>query len=90
LEENHVNGIINIIKSLSRKDLLLLSAYVESQNKSFQDIHRRFNKKLKKELNESLGDDITKHRLRYLMVMKLLKKEYGKDYQIYFGILACL
>lgn len=77
MEENHIN--IDIIKSLSRKDLLLLSAYIDSQNKSFQDIHIRFNKKLKKEFNEYLGEDITRHRLRYLMVIKLLKiKEQGR------------
>ena len=79
MEENHINDKIGIIKSLSRRDLLLLSAYVDSQNKSFRDIHRRFNKKLKKEFHECIGEEITKHRLRYLLVIKLLRiKEQGR------------
>ena|SRR3990167_5304210 len=68
------------VEPLAKKDLLLLEAFVESVNRRLRDIHFRFNQKLQKEFNESVGEDITRHRLHYLELIGLLRSNrFGRS-----------
>lgn len=66
--------ICDNINILTEKDQLLLCAVAESFPRKVDVIHQTFNQKLKRN-NQSTEKHVTKHRLRYLQLMKLVRLE---------------